>query len=195
MTTRQHVTHRTTSSGLKSTTKEPLKKGSPGPEELTSFHSIFHPWELGGSSGSYTTSCIGGETTISADRSRARSIEIWSSADQNNRSNIWPFVEDSGGIAKVVDVEISVSQTPDPESEWKARDLEEGAGFWRMRDEDQIQQPERAMIGISRGNSIAEWERLPDLLPVDEADEKSSLGSRDTGRQSPIPNPLRAHPI
>jgi hypothetical protein len=67
--------------------------------------------------------------------------------------------------------------------------------------------PERAMMGPSNTNSMAEWERLPDLLPVDEADEKSSLGSRDAGRRtpdsvgrrslipSPIPNPLRAHPI
>jgi hypothetical protein len=134
-------------------------------------------------------------------------MEIWST-DQNNRSVIWPFVEDAGGIAKVVDVEVSVSRSPDPDSEWRARDLEEGegGGLWGVRDENHIQMPERALMGISGANSIAEWERLPDLLPVDEADEKSSLGSRDTGRRSPdlgarslipspIPNPLRAHPV
>jgi hypothetical protein len=138
--------------------------------------------------------------------SKNKSIDILASGDYD-RAAIWPFVEDSAGIAKVVDVQVSISESPiSPNSDI---DIErhplrqhkvvlEGGGLWGVRMEDKIRRPERSATGSSHSRSLTpEWERLPDLVPMEEIKRKTSEESEKTGKSSNVTAspPLRKHPF
>lgn len=113
-----------------------------------------------------------GSKNGSKNDSRNKSVDILASADYSDRAAIWPFVEDSAGIAKVIDVQVSVTDTLDQDIEMQQpmrtyRRSEEGGGLWGMRLEDEIRRP-RNMENEQSGSrcSTPEWERLPDLIPL-----------------------------
>jgi hypothetical protein len=124
--------------------------------------------------------------------SRDKSVDILSSTDYD-RAAIWPFMEDAAGIAKVVNVSVSVSETSSPIDEIgierhplrQHRVVLEGGGLWGVRMEDRIRRPERSVTGTGYSRSpTPEWERLPDLLPMEELKRKTSEESGKTGKNS-----------
>jgi hypothetical protein len=154
-----------------------------------------------GDTGNYSTVYAGGsrlDKSYGASRavSNAQSIDILSSVDYN-RADIWPFSDDTGGIAKVVDVTVSVT---DSKSNSPTIDIErhplrqhkvvlEGGGLWGVRMEDQIKRPDRSLPGtLYSRSSTPEWERLPDLLPMEELRKLDSDDSVKTGK-SPEASP------
>jgi len=193
-TTRNHITHVAKHDKKQPTSKSSITHRPPVPDNLESLPSVFRPWESAGESGGYTTVCVGGsQLDKSMAGSKNKSIDILLSGDYN-RAAIWPFVEDSAGIAKVVDVQVSISESPvSPNSEI---DIErhplrqhkvvlEGGGLWGVRMEDKIRRPDRSATRTSQTrSSTPEWERLPDLVKMEEIKRKNSEESEKTGKSS-----------
>ncbi|KAF2673665.1 hypothetical protein BT63DRAFT_410641 [Microthyrium microscopicum] len=187
--TKNHLTHNRTGDGKKSYWKSSITKPQPIYDNPESLPSIFRPWESVGESQGYTTTVIGGsqlekELKISQssgsksgsgsrDLSKNKSLDILASAEYSDRAAIWPFIEDSAGIAKVVDVQVSVTESVDFDIEMQSpqrtyRRSEEGGGLWGLRFEDKIRKPERSPDEPHSRSSTPEWERLPDLFPATE---------------------------
>jgi hypothetical protein len=205
-TTRNHITHVTQHNKRPPTSKSSISKPPPPPDNLESLPSVFRPWESVGESGGYTTVCVGGsQMDKSLIGSKNKSVDILASGDYN-RAAIWPFVEDSDGIAKVVDVHVSISdpQSPDKDIDVERHPLRQhkvvlqGGGLWGVRMEDRIRRPDRSATGTNPSrSSTPEWERLPDLVPMEELKRKNSEESGKTGKTSPSPsesNPPRKFP-
>jgi len=182
-TTRNHITHVTRHDKRHPASKSSISKPTPVPHDLETLPSVLRPWESVGESGGCTTVCIGGsQTEQSPGASRNKSVDFLTSEDYN-RAAIWPFMEDSAGIAKIVDVQVSVSESSSPISEV---DIErhplrqhkvvlEGGGLWGVRMEDKIRRP---TTGTNHSRSpTPEWERLPDLLPIEELRREMSKDS------------------
>jgi hypothetical protein len=205
-TTHNHITHVTKHERK---TKQPISKSSitkpPPIPNLESLPSVFRPWESVGESGGYTTTCVGGsQIEKSIGGSKNKSVDILASGDYN-RAAIWPFVEDSSGIAKVVDVQVSVTESISPINDVDVerhplrqhKVVLEGGGLWGVRMEDKIRRPERSMsrTGQSQSrSSTPEWERLPDLLPMEELKRKSSDESEKTKQSSSSSTPAKSTP-
>lgn len=203
-TTKHHMTHVTRPEKRSPTTKSFITKSSPVPANLESLPSVFRPWESINESGGYTTVCVGGSNYgKSGPNSQNKSIDILSTVDFD-RTAIWPFVEDSAGIAKVVDVQVNISEPHSPANEIdieKQHPLRshkvvlEGGGLWGVRMEDKIRRPSAsAQNTMHSRSSTPEWERLPDLLPMDEINRKQSEESEKTGKTSSTPGSSPSQP-
>jgi hypothetical protein len=131
------------------------KHSRPSPAlDIESLPSVFRPWESVGESQGYTTTVIGGheieKELKSMQNTMNRSIDMVGNLDHANRSVIWPFVEE-GGIAKVVDVRVSVSHIttptstePSPASASPSSASPLAAKSWARRFEDLVKKPERS---------------------------------------------------
>jgi hypothetical protein len=211
--TKNHLTHNRTD-GKKSYWKSTLTKPSPVYDNPESLPSIFRPWESVGESQGFTTTIIGGSAlekelktsrgsgskSTSRDASKNKSFDILASAEYSDRAAIWPFIEDSAGIAKVVDVQVSVTESVDYDIEMQSpqrtyRRSEEGGGLWGLRFEDKIRKAEKSTGATQSRSSTPEWERLPDLFPATESANRPSdvsSGKSNKSADSPqLPGPSR----
>jgi hypothetical protein len=104
-----------------------------------------------------------------------------------DRAAIWPIDEEMGGIAKVVDVQVSVSDAPIDEAERPSRGSrlsEEIRGLWKGRqDEENIWMPERPLPTVAPKSS-SDWDRIPSLHIVRSNSTKTPPGSRGTIKSS-----------
>lgn len=154
-----------------------------------------HEWKQStdAGTGTYTSTCVGGhdlddfadladEKGVSLvqirDGEREFPDDVWSKDPE--RARIWPFAIDAG-ISKTVDVQISVSQE-EPMS----------GGLWGKRMEDIIQSPVKARHSGSDGDSIPEWDKLPDLImPSRSGSKGSGHGRSGSGGSSKSPPLIR----
>jgi hypothetical protein len=177
-----HLTHAAGARGPQLSTKVRLWKGKSA--SSSTWHSEssknFRAWKqsVDASTGTYTTSCVGGrDLDLEYAAALANNKELELEQIQEERENpkeawskdpvktrIW------SGISKVVDVKISVSREQQPLSD---------TGSWNQRMEA-IQMPKRSH---SRdGDSLPEWDSLPDLIPQERPDSARSTRS---GSKSP----------
>lgn len=192
-----HITHAATHRGTTGTSRR-LWKAKPSAYNSTRTDSrrSFHEWKqsVDNGTGTYTTTCVGGhdlddfadladEKGVSLvhirDNEREFPEDVWSKDPE--RARIWPFAVDAG-ISKTVDVQISVSQEEPMRG-----------GLWGKRMEDIIQTPKKARhSGSNSGDSIPEWDKLPDLILPSRPGSKSSGRSRSgSGTRSKSPPLIR----
>jgi len=201
-----------------------LSKQQPG-LDIESLPSVFRPWESVGESGGFTTTVEGGRDVekgikSSMNNTMNKSVDIMSGIDQANRAVIWPFVEDKGGIAKVVDVTVSVSPAGSPVSTEPSPSSAMTSKSWHKRFEDLVRKPERSHINTqntvgsihnlqfspittnannthnntrlnSRNNtqldtrsSTPEWERIPDLVMMEQLSRRETPVTPSTEEKS-----------
>jgi hypothetical protein len=140
-------------------------------------------WKQTMDSQTYTTTCIGGHDLESAERladldergaqlinlrgEQNYSNEIWSR--DSERSQIWPYADEQS-IHRMVQIEVRTSE----DEPWARA----GGGLWDRRMEDILKTPPRVRKGSKGGDSIPEWDKLPDLIP------SSRKGSEDSHRRT-----------
>jgi hypothetical protein len=187
-----HFTH-AAARGAQPSSKVRMWKGKSSASSST-WHSEssknFRAWKqsIDTSAGTYTTSCVGGRdldlenAEALAEHKRLELTqmreemqypkEVWSK--DPIKSRIWPFADDEG-ISKVVDVRISVD-----------REQQEfgSSGTWDKRMKDVIQMPQKSRTESRGGDSIPEWDKLPDLIPQERPETGSSWSIR-SGSKSP----------
>jgi hypothetical protein len=184
-----HLTH---AAGAVPSTRVRLWKGKSATSSTWHSESSknFRDWKqsIDTSSGTYTTSCVGGrdldleyaetftdEKGVELVQIREETEypkEVWSRDPV--RSKIWPYGE---GISKVVDVKISVSQE---------QPLPGGSGSWDNRMAEAIQIPKKTRGGSRDEASTPEWDRLPDLIPPERPGTGSSKTARSGSRSPPL---------
>jgi hypothetical protein len=187
------VRHRRPSTSNSSSRTRMLKGRNSGSTARCTTNKSFQDWKesVDRSTSTYTTTCVGGPDLDQEyvddyeneyrlhlgqiDEEQEYSREIWSKG--NEKARIWPYKE---GISKVVDVEISVT---------RGRPM---AGFWDRKVDDVIQEPEKARKNSRDDDSVAEWDRLPDMFLVNQpvASSARSIGSnrsRKGSRDEDIP--------
>jgi hypothetical protein len=177
-----HLTHPAAARGPAPSSKVRLWKGRSA--SSSTWHSEssknFRAWKqsIDTSTGTYTTSCVGGrdlDLEQAAALASSREMELEQIREEKEypkeawskepvKSRIW------SGISKVVDVKISVSREQQPPSM---------SDSWDQRMEV-IQMPRRSR---SRdGDSIPDWDKLPDLIPQERPGSARSIRS---GSKSP----------
>jgi hypothetical protein len=131
--------------------------------DIESLPSVFRPWESVGESNGFTTTVIGGQDlekelkqsrnlsrnrsmNRSMNKSMNRSLDILTSMDHPDRNIIWPFPEDQNGIAKTVDVTVSISQAGTPTSSEPSPSSALTSKSWGRRfDELLVKKPPRSV--------------------------------------------------
>jgi hypothetical protein len=183
--------HRTTDTSRRLWKLKPSTYGSTRTDTRRSFQEWKQSVDNGTST--YTTTCVGGHDLDDlADHDDEKGVnlvqirdserefpdDVWSKDPE--RARIWPFAVDAG-ISKTVDVQISVSQEQ-PMS----------GGLWGKRMEDIIQTPKKARHSGSDGDSIPEWDKLPDLImPSRPGSKGSGRSRRGSGSRSKSPPLIR----
>jgi len=195
-TTRSHLTNNHRPDKQKYVlTKSTTTKPNDLHDNIESLPSVFRPWESAGESGGFTATIVGGheaerDLKMSLFGSRNKSTDILSSSNHNNRAAIWPIPGDTEGISKVVDVQISISdsspQGSSPhESERRSSQQNspsDGGGLWGVRMEDSIRRPKRSATFPHSRSPTPEWERLPDFLQLQDITMREN---RNRGIEAP----------